>query len=69
MVVTMTINDDEDEELEGMVRIQTPCGKSQVRVVIYKVRVVDLNCRADIVECAAHCPVSTVVRLRPTALA
>ena len=53
MMMTRTINDNEDEDLEGMVRFQTSCSKFQVRVVMFKVRLVDFNCRVDIVECAA----------------
>ena len=53
MMMTRTINDNEDEALEWMVRLQTPCSKFRVRVVMFKVRVVDFNCRVDIVECAA----------------
>ena len=68
MMMTRTINDNEDEDLEGMVRFQTPCSKFQVRVVMFKVRVVDFNCRVDIVECAAYCMLSTVVLLCPTAM-
>ena len=68
MMMTRTINDNEDEDLEGMVRFQTPCSKFQVRVVMFKVRVVDFNCRVDIVECAAYCMLSTVLLLCPTAL-
>ena len=63
--MTRTINDNEDEDLEGMVRFQTPCSRFQVRVVMFKVRVVDFNCRVDIG--AAYCIVSTVVLLCPTA--
>ena len=68
LMMTRTINDNEDEDLEGMVRFQTPCSRFQVRVVMFKVRVVDFNCRVDIVECAAYCIVSTVVLLCPTAM-
>ena len=53
MMMTRTINDNEDEDLEGMVRFQTPRRTFQVRVVMCKVRVVDFNCRVDIVESAA----------------
>ena len=66
-MLTRTINDNEDEDLEGMVRFQTPCSRFQVRVVMFKVRVVDFNCRVDIDECAAYSIVSTVVLLCPTA--
>ena len=69
MMMTMTTNDNEDEDLEGMVRFQTPCSKFQVRAVMFKVRVVDFNCRVDSVECAAWCIVSTVVLVGPTAMA
>ena len=68
MLMQRAINDDEDEELEGMVWFQTTCSKFQVRVVMSKVRVVDFNWRVDIVECAAHCVLSTAVLLRPTAM-
>ena len=43
MMMTRTINDNEDEDLEGMVRFQTPCSKFQVRVVMFKVCVVDFQ--------------------------
>ena len=68
MLLTRTINDHDDEDLEGMVRCQRPCSKFQVRVAMLKVRVVDFNCRVDIVECAAYCILSTVVLLCPTAM-
>ena len=58
-----------DEDLEGIVICQTPHRKFQVRAVMCKVRVVDVNCRVDIVECAAYCILSTVVLLCPTAMA
>ena len=67
MMMTRTINDNEDEDLEGMVRFQTPCSNFQVGVVMFKVCVVDFNCRVDIVECAAYCILSTVV-FCPTAM-
>ena len=68
MMMTKTINDNEDEDLGGMVRFQKPCNKFQVRVVMCKVRVVDVNYRVDIVECAAYCILSAVVLLCPTAM-
>ena len=69
MMMTRTINDNEDEDLEGMVIFQTPCSKFQARVVMFKVRVVDFDCRVDIVKCATYCILSTVVLLCPTAMA
>ena len=66
MMMTRTINDNEDEDLEGMVRFQTPSSKFQVRMVMFKVRVVDVNCRVDIVERVAYCILSAVVLLCPT---
>ena len=68
MMMTRTINDNEDEDLEGMVRFQTPCSKFQVCVVLFKVCVVDFNCRVNIVECAAYCMLLTGVLLCPTAM-
>ena len=68
MMMTRTINDNEDDDLEGMVRCQTPCSNVQVCVVMFKVRVVDFNCRVDIVECAACCILWTVVLLCQTAM-
>ena len=44
-----------------MVRLQTPCSEFQVRVMMFKLRAVECNCRVDFVDCAAYRILSTVV--------